>query len=221
MPNCARARSGRKALVDANYSVAEAEFTKAFERCHKDSRCRLFSGVRAHFGPFSRGPWHICGCGPQGKLNPGGSPVSALLFPRHNKILILRSLIPVKLLRGTSASIELLEKYGMVQFVELTRAVLVGDLKLMTQELDKYQTDFVRCTCHRSALPRRFPSVASTGVFWGDTAMVQRFTCFTLPCVWVACRGALSGYGKVAVHRLPKSVPKSVRLCFSKAACAT
>ena len=61
-----------------------------------------------------------------------------------NKRLILRYLVPVRLVLGVFASKELLTKYDLPQFVPLCHAVHRGDLRLFERQLDDYQHLFIR-----------------------------------------------------------------------------
>ena len=61
-----------------------------------------------------------------------------------NKRLILRYLVPVRLVLGKFASKELLTKYDLPQFVPLCHAVHRGDLRLFERQLDDYQHLFIR-----------------------------------------------------------------------------
>ena len=61
-----------------------------------------------------------------------------------NKRLILRYLVPVRLVLGKFASPALLTKYDLPQFVPLCHAVHRGDLRLFERQLDDYQHLFIR-----------------------------------------------------------------------------
>jgi len=61
-----------------------------------------------------------------------------------NKRLILRYLVPVRLVLGVFASPALLRKYQLEQFVPLCRAVDRGDLRTFERELDEHQQLFIR-----------------------------------------------------------------------------
>jgi len=61
-----------------------------------------------------------------------------------NKRLILRYLVPVRLVLGQFASPALLTKYQLPYFVQLCRAVDRGDLRLFERELDSHQQLFIR-----------------------------------------------------------------------------
>lgn len=62
----------------------------------------------------------------------------------QNKRLILRYLVPVRLVLGKYASPALLTKYDLPQFVPLCHAVHRGDLRLFERQLDDYQHLFIR-----------------------------------------------------------------------------
>ena len=61
-----------------------------------------------------------------------------------NKRLILRYLVPVRLVLGVFASKALLEKHQLFYFEKLCRAVDRGDLRLFEAELDAHQQRFIR-----------------------------------------------------------------------------
>lgn len=62
----------------------------------------------------------------------------------QNKRLILRYLVPVRLVLGVFASRALLTEYDLPQFVPLCHAVHRGDLRLFERQLDDYQHLFIR-----------------------------------------------------------------------------
>lgn len=64
---------------------------------------------------------------------------------KKNKRLILIYLVPVKMLLGYIPSKQVLEKYDIVQFWELVRAVCQGDLKLFDEIMEKHETFFIKC----------------------------------------------------------------------------
>ena len=61
-----------------------------------------------------------------------------------NKRLILRYLVPVRLVLGVFASPALLTKYQLPYFAQLCRAVHRGDLRTFERELDTHQQLFIR-----------------------------------------------------------------------------
>ena len=61
-----------------------------------------------------------------------------------NKRLILRYLVPVRLVLGVFASPALLEKHDLPYFSQLCRAVHRGDLRTFERELDTHQQLFIR-----------------------------------------------------------------------------
>uniref|UniRef100_A0A2K6EUR7 PCI domain-containing protein 2 n=1 Tax=Propithecus coquereli TaxID=379532 RepID=A0A2K6EUR7_PROCO len=64
---------------------------------------------------------------------------------QKNKRMILIYLLPVKMLLGHMPTIELLKKYHLMQFAEVTKAVSEGNLLLLTEALAKHETFFIRC----------------------------------------------------------------------------
>ncbi|XP_059541154.1 PCI domain-containing protein 2 isoform X3 [Myotis daubentonii] len=64
---------------------------------------------------------------------------------QKNKRMILIYLLPVKMLLGHMPTIELLKKYHLMQFAEVTRAVSEGNLLLLNEALAKHETFFIRC----------------------------------------------------------------------------
>ncbi|OBS59137.1 hypothetical protein A6R68_09738, partial [Neotoma lepida] len=59
--------------------------------------------------------------------------------------MILIYLLPVKMLLGHMPTIELLRKYHLMQFSEVTKAVSEGNLLLLNEALAKHETFFIRC----------------------------------------------------------------------------
>ncbi|ERE90277.1 PCI domain-containing protein 2 [Cricetulus griseus] len=64
---------------------------------------------------------------------------------QKNKRMILIYLLPVKMLLGHMPTIELLRKYHLMQFSEVTKAVSEGNLLLLNEALAKHETFFIRC----------------------------------------------------------------------------
>jgi hypothetical protein len=64
---------------------------------------------------------------------------------KKNKRLILIYLLPVKMLLGHMPKRELLEKYDLLQFVEVARAVSSGNLSLLNEALERNEAFFIRC----------------------------------------------------------------------------
>ncbi|XP_029186226.1 PCI domain-containing protein 2-like isoform X1 [Acropora muricata] len=62
-----------------------------------------------------------------------------------NKRAILIYLIPVKMLLGYMPKEELLFKYNLIQFVDVVRAVRMGNLALLNETLDSQQAFFIQC----------------------------------------------------------------------------
>ena len=63
--------------------------------------------------------------------------------PKHasaqgNKRLILTALVPVRMLLGKFPSEALLQKYKLTQYMEITRAVMLGDLRTFTAAMEKW-----------------------------------------------------------------------------------
>lgn len=63
---------------------------------------------------------------------------------RHNKRLILIYLVPVKMLLGQLPKRELLQKYNLLQFSDISQAVSEGNLLLLSQALSVHETFFIR-----------------------------------------------------------------------------
>ena len=61
-----------------------------------------------------------------------------------NKRLILRYLVPVRLVLGVYAAPALLRKYDLPHFVPLCRAVDRGDIRLFERQLDEHQHLFIK-----------------------------------------------------------------------------
>ncbi|MBV98602.1 PCI domain-containing protein 2, partial [Eschrichtius robustus] len=64
---------------------------------------------------------------------------------QKNKRMVLIYLLPVKMLLGHMPTIELLRKYHLMQFAEVTKAVSEGNLLLLNEALAKHETFFIRC----------------------------------------------------------------------------
>ncbi|XP_044284623.1 PCI domain-containing protein 2 isoform X3 [Varanus komodoensis] len=64
---------------------------------------------------------------------------------QKNKRMILIYLLPVKMLLGHMPMIQLLKKYDLMQFAEVTKAVSEGNLLLLNDALVKHETFFIRC----------------------------------------------------------------------------
>ncbi|NP_001007382.1 PCI domain-containing protein 2 [Danio rerio] len=64
---------------------------------------------------------------------------------QRNKRLILIYLLPVKMLLGHMPTHQLLKKYDLMQFADVTRAVSEGNLLLLNAALVKHETFFIRC----------------------------------------------------------------------------
>ncbi|XP_076839312.1 PCI domain-containing protein 2 [Brachyhypopomus gauderio] len=64
---------------------------------------------------------------------------------QRNKRLILIYLLPVKMLLGHMPTNQLLRKYDLMQFVDVTKAVSDGNLLLLNEALSKHETFFIRC----------------------------------------------------------------------------
>ncbi|PIO24564.1 hypothetical protein AB205_0155140 [Aquarana catesbeiana] len=64
---------------------------------------------------------------------------------QKNKRMILIYLLPVKMLLGHMPAIQLLRKYDLMQFADVTKAVSEGNLRLLTEALTTHETFFTRC----------------------------------------------------------------------------
>lgn len=64
---------------------------------------------------------------------------------QRNKRLILIYLLPVKMLLGHMPTNQLLRKYDLMQFADVTKAVSEGNLLLLNEALAKHETFFIRC----------------------------------------------------------------------------
>lgn len=64
---------------------------------------------------------------------------------RKNKRLILIYLLPVKMLLGHMPKCELLEKYDLLQFADVARAVSSGNLMLLNKALEVNEAFFIKC----------------------------------------------------------------------------
>ncbi|KFP02806.1 PCI domain-containing protein 2 [Calypte anna] len=64
---------------------------------------------------------------------------------QKNKRMILIYLLPVKMLLGHMPTIQLLKKYDLMQFAEVTKSVSEGNLLLLNDALTKHETFFIRC----------------------------------------------------------------------------
>uniref|UniRef100_A0A3Q1GP05 PCI domain-containing protein 2 n=1 Tax=Acanthochromis polyacanthus TaxID=80966 RepID=A0A3Q1GP05_9TELE len=63
---------------------------------------------------------------------------------QKNKRMILIYLLPVKMLLGHMPTHQLLRKYDLMQFADVTKAV-EGNLLLLNEALNKHETFFIRC----------------------------------------------------------------------------
>ncbi|KAJ8410512.1 hypothetical protein AAFF_G00194160 [Aldrovandia affinis] len=64
---------------------------------------------------------------------------------QRNKRLVLIYLLPVKMLLGHMPTPQLLRKYDLLQFADVTKAVSEGNLLLLNEALAKHETFFIRC----------------------------------------------------------------------------
>uniref|UniRef100_A0A8K9VBZ0 PCI domain-containing protein 2 n=1 Tax=Oncorhynchus mykiss TaxID=8022 RepID=A0A8K9VBZ0_ONCMY len=64
---------------------------------------------------------------------------------QRNKRMILIYLLPVKMLLGHMPNHQLLRKYDLMQFADVTKAVSEGNLLLLNEALAKHETFFIRC----------------------------------------------------------------------------
>ncbi|XP_033110311.1 PCI domain-containing protein 2-like [Anneissia japonica] len=63
---------------------------------------------------------------------------------QQNKRLILIYLLPVKMLLGQMPKNDLLHKYDLTQFIDIAKAVRIGNLMLLTKTLDKHEDFFIK-----------------------------------------------------------------------------
>lgn len=64
---------------------------------------------------------------------------------QKNKRMILIYLLPVKMLLGHMPTLQLLRKYDLMQFADVTKAVSEGNLLLLNEALTRHETFFIRC----------------------------------------------------------------------------
>ncbi|MGH0125493.1 UNVERIFIED_CONTAM: hypothetical protein FKN15_054590 [Acipenser sinensis] len=64
---------------------------------------------------------------------------------QKNKRMILIYLLPVKMLLGHMPTNQLLRKYDLLQFADVTKAVSEGNLMLLNDALAKHEAFFIRC----------------------------------------------------------------------------
>ncbi|KAM6892575.1 LOW QUALITY PROTEIN: PCI domain-containing protein 2 [Xenentodon cancila] len=64
---------------------------------------------------------------------------------QKNKRMILIYLLPVKMLLGHMPTHQLLRKYDLMQFSDVTKAVSEGNLLLLNEALSRHETFFIRC----------------------------------------------------------------------------
>ncbi|KAJ0067281.1 hypothetical protein NL108_015822 [Boleophthalmus pectinirostris] len=64
---------------------------------------------------------------------------------QKNKRMILIYLLPVKMLLGHMPTLQLLKKYDLMQFSDVTKGVREGNLLLLNDALSKHETFFIRC----------------------------------------------------------------------------
>ncbi|XP_038051216.1 PCI domain-containing protein 2-like [Patiria miniata] len=64
---------------------------------------------------------------------------------RQNKRLILIYLLPVKMLLGQMPKVKLLQKYDLMQFANVARAVIEGNLKLLNSAIETHEAFFAKC----------------------------------------------------------------------------
>ncbi|TMW68715.1 hypothetical protein Poli38472_006183 [Pythium oligandrum] len=62
----------------------------------------------------------------------------------RNKRMILRFLMPVKLLLGVMPSPRLIQEYSLDEYIGLTEAIRIGNLRLFNEYLDQYQDKFIQ-----------------------------------------------------------------------------
>ncbi|XP_055358185.1 PCI domain-containing protein 2-like [Betta splendens] len=64
---------------------------------------------------------------------------------QRTKKMILICLLPVLLFQGHMPTHQLLRKYDLMQFDDVTKAVSEGNLLLLNEALSKHETFFIRC----------------------------------------------------------------------------
>lgn len=64
---------------------------------------------------------------------------------QKNKRQILIYLLPVKMLLGHMPTLQLLRKYDLMQFSDVTKGAREGNLLLLNEGLSKHETFFIRC----------------------------------------------------------------------------
>lgn len=64
---------------------------------------------------------------------------------RKNKRLILQFLVPVKMLLGQMPKPELLKKYDLMAFLEVSQAVCSGNIRQLNAVMEKYEHYFIKC----------------------------------------------------------------------------
>ncbi|RVE75148.1 hypothetical protein OJAV_G00013860 [Oryzias javanicus] len=64
---------------------------------------------------------------------------------QKNKRMILIYLLPVKMLLGHMPTQQLLRKYDLMQFSDVTKGVSEGNLLLLNEALSEHETFFIRC----------------------------------------------------------------------------
>jgi len=63
---------------------------------------------------------------------------------RRNKTLILRYLLPVKLLMGKMPTTNLLQKYGLGEYVDVVSAMKSGNVRMLNDALKTHQISFIK-----------------------------------------------------------------------------
>ncbi|XP_006813509.1 PCI domain-containing protein 2-like [Saccoglossus kowalevskii] len=64
---------------------------------------------------------------------------------KKNKRLILIYLLPIKMLLGHMPSARLLQKYDLLQFADVAKAVKIGNLLLFNEALQRHEAFFIKC----------------------------------------------------------------------------
>jgi len=65
-------------------------------------------------------------------------------YQKKNKQLILHYLVPIKMYFGSTPTDKLLYKYKLDHFVELSRALKIGNLKMFDAAIEKYRILFIK-----------------------------------------------------------------------------
>ncbi|KAG8521152.1 PCI domain-containing protein 2 [Galemys pyrenaicus] len=136
---------GRKAMFDSDFKQGAPG--PAAGGCMRRT-CAVPAGPRACSSALLTGSRRAAG-----GLTPVSTAEEYLSFAfehchrssQKNKRMILIYLLPVKMLLGHMPTVELLRKYHLMQFAEVTRAVSEGNLLLLNAALARHEAFFIRC----------------------------------------------------------------------------